>query len=136
MENQEKSKRGRPPAFDADTMNYYKTTRPLIRTRRTLVNDLYGFKAVEMLREMGGVDFIADFDSKVIKKCIIVELGRLSSITSPEEIKQIARYICDSEAAGEHRTAHEWAKVIRRFRMNRKALTETVSDNSGGRPPA
>ena len=129
MEIKEKSKRGRPPAFDSDTIEYYWGTRDW-RTRRTIINDLYSFEAMKELSDMEGIEYLICHSPKRARMGILTELGRLRS---PEYMRQVARFICDQEAAGDHRTTHEWAATIRRLRQSDKArITETVSDNSGG----
>ena len=129
MEIKEKSKRGRPPAFDSETIKYYWKIKEW-QNRRTVINDLYGFEAINALSDMEGIEYLICYSPKRARQGILTELGRLHN---PEDMRQVARYICDQEAAGDHRTTHEWAAAIRRLRQSDKArITETVSDNSGG----
>lgn len=127
------AKRGRPPAFDADTIEYAMKIKRH-QTRRSTINDLYGYEAVGVLLGIEGLEFILDdgkvSGKKVAKQCILVELGRLGRLTgNPEDIKFVARHICEMDAEGDKRTAHEWAAEVRRIRLNlQKRLKEPGTD--------
>lgn len=120
------AKRGRPPAFDNEYMRFLKQTHPLVETRRGLVNLAYSYEAFKALDGMDGIDFIIDLERKKVKQCILVELGRLQD---PQLMRQFAQVICDAEEGGNNRTAHEWAEVIRRYRLKR--LKEPGSEKKG-----
>jgi len=124
MEIKEKSKRGRPPAFDDLYHQTYKNIWPDIRTRRGITNKIYAIKGLAMVKEMQGVGYIFNEADNTMKVSILTELGRLND---EQAAREAAAFICEREAAGDHRTAHEWAAIVRKYR-----ISETVSDNSGG----
>ena len=110
-------KRGRPPIFDDDTFRIAKRMSQLTRTRRGTVNQLYGYDGMGFIRDMQGIDYIINEKEKACKVCILTELGRLNN---EQAAREAAAFICESEAAGDHRTAHEWAAIVRRWRLNHK----------------
>lgn len=124
MEIKEKSKRGRPPAFDDGWYQDVKAISPNIRTRRGIVNQMYCANGLDAIKDMQGMEYLINEAEKTIKVSILTELGRLND---EQAAREAASFICEREAAGDHRTAHEWAAIVRKYR-----ISETVSDNSGG----
>jgi hypothetical protein len=126
-----KNRRGRPPAFHDEDIKRYIKGRPWVN-RRTAVNHFYGFKALGALKGMEGIEYLvihnpAKPELNHARQSILTELGRLQD---PEEMRKIARLICDQEAAGDNRTTKEWAAVIRKARIRAEAkIKETVSEN-------
>lgn len=124
MEIKHKGKRGRPPAFDDLHHQTYKDIWPDIRTRRGITNKIYAINGLAIVKEMRGVEYIFNEADNTMKVSILTELGRLND---EQAAREAASFICEREAAGDHRTAHEWAAIVRKYR-----ISETVSDNSGG----
>lgn len=109
-------KRGRPPVFDDDTFRFAKRMSQLTRTRRGTVNQIYGYEGMNIIRDMTGIEYIIDKESQIVKFCILTELGRLND---EQAAREAATFICGQEAAGDHRTAHEWAAIVRHWRLTR-----------------
>ena len=124
MDGQEKRKRGRPPAFADVYHQTYKNTWPDIRTRRGMTNKIYSINGLEFIKGLQGMEYIFNEADNTMKVSILTELGRLND---EQAAREAASFICEREAAGDHRTAHEWAAIVRKYR-----ISETVSDNSGG----
>ena len=110
-------KRGRPPIFDDDTFRFAKRMSQLTRTRRGTVNQLYGYDGMGYIRDMQGIDYIINEKKKTCKECILTELGRLNN---KQAAREAAAFICEREASGDHRTAHEWAAIIRHWRIGKQ----------------
>lgn len=109
-------KRGRPAAFDAEWYRQCKMLSPDIRTRRGIINQMYCSKGYGIVKDMQGMDYIKNDATQTIKVCILTELGRLND---EQAAREAATFICGQEAAGDHRTAHEWAAIVRHWRLTR-----------------
>lgn len=73
-----------------------------------------------------GIEFIIDHDARRAKECILCELGRWKN---PQHIIHLARLVCAQEAAGDNRTAHEWAAALRKARLAYvDRISETVTE--------
>lgn len=107
-------KRGRPAAFDDGWYRQCKALYPEIRTRRGIINQMYCAHGYAVVDDMQGVEYISNKDTQTLKICILTELGRLND---EQAAREAAAFICGQEAAGDHRTAHEWAAIIRRWRL-------------------
>ncbi|MFL0194179.1 hypothetical protein ACJDU8_01035 [Clostridium sp. WILCCON 0269] len=110
------NKVGRPRKISDSLFKRYQMIYPDIKTRRGILNKHYEVTAYAVVKEMEDVKFLVDSDGQILKETILIELGR---IENEEDIKIIARYICDT-AKSRRLTAHQWVNFIRLVRLSKK----------------
>ncbi|MFL0197621.1 hypothetical protein ACJDU8_18920 [Clostridium sp. WILCCON 0269] len=110
------NKVGRPCKISDSLFKRYQMIYPDIRTRRGILNKHYEVTAYEVVEKMEDVKFLVDRDNHTMKETILIELGRLEN---EEDIKIIARYICDT-AKSRKLTARQWVNFIRLVRRSKE----------------
>jgi hypothetical protein len=121
----EKRRRGLPPRYGPETLAFVAAWSPDVQTVRGWQNKVHEFRALNIIREEPGLDWLRDQAAMrrgmlhAYRPTLLQELGR---IEDAERLKAVARQLCECKPKTRAAMA-----MIRQYRLGRAAPAKAMA---------